>query len=436
VTDSLLYVLGILAVAVGIGFSIGLHELGHLLPAKLFGIKVPRYAIGFGPKLFSKQIGETEYSIRLIPLGGFITMIGMYLPSKPGQKEGQGFFSGMVTSARHAHEEHVGPGDEGRMFFKLPVYKRLVIMFGGPLMNLILGTVLMSVALSGIGVQQRSLTVGDVSACVIFDPTIQQACQATDPVSPAKVAGLAAGDKIVSYASTPVGDWQSLSGLMKASETAEIVVERSGELVSLNITPAKALRGKVGPNGSLEVDADGKPILISTPVLGISLGTELRPLPLGISLTQSASSVGQVFDMIGHLPQQLTETAVATFSGEPRKTSGAISIVGIGQIAGEVSSSETASGFEKLSTGLLILASLNFALFAFNMLPLLPLDGGHIAGGVYEWIKRGVFKVLRKPDPGPVDTAILMPLTWFVFILLMAMSAVLIVADIINPISY
>jgi membrane-associated protease RseP (regulator of RpoE activity) len=85
---------------------------------------------------------------------------------------------------------------------------------------------------------------------------------------------------------------------------------------------------------------------------------------------------------------------------------------------------------------LLILASLNFALFAFNMLPLLPLDGGHIAGGVYEWIKRGIFRVLRKPSPGPVDTAILMPATWFVFILLMAMSAVLIVADIINPISY
>ncbi|MEY4019750.1 MAG: hypothetical protein RLZZ590_1050 [Actinomycetota bacterium] len=435
-TDSLLYLLGILAVAVGIGFSIGLHELGHLLPAKLFGIKVPRYAIGFGPRLFSKQIGETEYSIRLIPLGGFITMIGMYLPSKPGQKEGQGFFSGMVTSARHAHEEHVGPGDEGRMFYKLAVYKRLVIMFGGPFMNLILGTVLMSIALSGIGVQQRSLTVGEVSECVIFDPAVQQACQKSDPVSPAKLAGLAAGDKIIAYDGQSVSDWQSLSKLMKASVAADISVERSGKSQQFVITPGTALRASINAAGQLEVDADGRPALVPTPVLGISLGTELRPLPLATSIAQSASSVGQVFDMIGHLPQQLTETAVATFSGEPRKTSGAISIVGIGQIAGEVSSSSTASGLEKLSTGLLILASLNFALFAFNMLPLLPLDGGHIAGGVYEWIKRGIFRVLRKPAPGSVDTAILMPATWFVFTLLMAMSAVLIVADIINPISY
>jgi membrane-associated protease RseP (regulator of RpoE activity) len=140
--------------------------------------------------------------------------------------------------------------------------------------------------------------------------------------------------------------------------------------------------------------------------------------------------------MILTLPQQLTDVALSTFTGEARNPNGAVSVVGIGQIAGEVASSESASLIDKASTGLLIIASLNFALFAFNMLPLLPLDGGHLAGGVYESIKRGAFRLLKKPDPGPADTALLMPATWVVFILLLGMSLLLITADLINPIAF
>jgi membrane-associated protease RseP (regulator of RpoE activity) len=139
--------------------------------------------------------------------------------------------------------------------------------------------------------------------------------------------------------------------------------------------------------------------------------------------------------MIMTLPQQLTEVAISTFTGEERNPNGAVSVVGIAQISGTVASADQATFIDKFSTGLLILASLNFALFGFNMLPLLPLDGGHIAGGIYESLKRGLYRVLRKPAPGPADTALLMPVTWFVFILLMAMSALLIIADLVNPIS-
>ncbi|MFM6939739.1 MAG: site-2 protease family protein, partial [Rhodoluna sp.] len=113
-----------------------------------------------------------------------------------------------------------------------------------------------------------------------------------------------------------------------------------------------------------------------------------------------------------------------------------VSVIGIGQIAGEVASNQKATFIQKLQSELGILASLNFALFAFNMLPLLPLDGGHVAGGIYEALKKGLFRVLRKPSPGPVDTALLMPLTWVVFLLLMAMSALIIIADVVNPISF
>ena len=95
--ESVLYILGILIVALGIGFSIGWHELGHLIPAKLFGVKVPKYMIGFGPTIFSKKIGETEYGLKLIPLGGYIAMIGMYPPAKPGAKSKKGFFRDMIA---------------------------------------------------------------------------------------------------------------------------------------------------------------------------------------------------------------------------------------------------------------------------------------------------------------------------------------------------
>ena len=169
-------------------------------------------------------------------------------------------------------------------------------------------------------------------------------------------------------------------------------------------------------------------------MLGIIFDVERKPESVVSALQKSAYGVAQVGQMIFTLPQQLTEVAISTFTGQERNPNGAVSVVGIAQISGTVASTDSVELIDKLSTGLLILASLNFALFGFNMLPLLPLDGGHIAGGLYEWIKRSIYKMLRKPEPGPADTALLMPATWFVFILLMAMSALLIIADLVNPI--
>jgi membrane-associated protease RseP (regulator of RpoE activity) len=176
-------------------------------------------------------------------------------------------------------------------------------------------------------------------------------------------------------------------------------------------------------------------VLAERPVLGIVFDVERKPETVGAALAKSAWGVGQVGQMILTLPQQLTDVAVSTFTGQERNPNGAVSVVGIAQISGTIGSSESIDFLDKFATGLLILASLNFALFGFNMLPLLPLDGGHLAGGIYESLKRGAFKLLKKSNPGPVDTALLMPVTWVVFILLMAMSALLIIADLVNPIS-
>ena len=433
--ESALYIVGILIVALGIGFSIGWHELGHLIPAKLFGVKVPKYMIGFGPTLYSRKIGETEYGLKLIPLGGYITMIGMYPPAKkPDSGEPRGFFRGMIASARDAHSEFVGPGDENRMFYQLPVWKRMIIMFGGPVMNLILGVVLLTVALSGIGVSQVSTKIGEVSACVISDT--KETCGMDDAPSPALAAGMEAGDKILAINGTEIDTWSNSSDLLKADVVNQIrVLKSDGSETTYAVTPVSVLRYVI-ENNAIKLDAEGNPVQEPKPVIGIVLASESRPLSMGESLAASGQSVFQVGQMIMNLPQQVAAVGQATFGSEERRADGPVSIIGIGQIAGEVASSDSTTFEEKLQSQLGILASLNFALFAFNMLPLLPLDGGHVAGGVYEAIKKGVFRVLRRANPGPADTALLMPLTWVVFIALMAMSALIIIADLVNPISF
>jgi membrane-associated protease RseP (regulator of RpoE activity) len=435
VNETLLYVIGILIVALGVGFSIGWHELGHLIPAKLFGVKVPKYMIGFGPTLFSKKIGETEYGLKLIPLGGYITMIGMYPPAKsPEVSSPRGFFRDMISSARNAHSEFVEPGDENRMFFQLPVWKRMIIMFGGPVMNLILGVVLLTIALSGIGVSQVSTTVSEVSRCVPVVATGQ--CTDDSQASPALAAGLAAGDKILSINGTDLLNWNEAGKLINPGVVNQLGVLRvDGSKASLSLTPVTVQRPVI-ENGAVKLDASGKQVFGPKPVLGIILAAEIRPLSIGESLAASGQSVVQVGQMILNLPQQVAAVGQSTFGSEQRRADGPVSIIGIGQIAGEVASSNATSFEEKIQSQLGILASLNFALFAFNMLPLLPLDGGHVAGGIYEAIKKGIFRLLRKPNPGPADTALLMPLTWVVFIALMAMSALIIIADLVNPISF
>ena len=160
-----------------------------------------------------------------------------------------------------------------------------------------------------------------------------------------------------------------------------------------------------------------------------------QPQSLGDALSYSQQAIGSTFELVFTLPVQVYELVSSTISGEERDGSGPVSVVAIGQAAGELASSGEVSPLDKWATGLMLLASLNFALFAFNMLPLLPLDGGHLAGQVYEALKRGLFRLLGKPNPGPADTALLMPLTYVVSATLILLSLVLLVVDLINPLA-
>ncbi|MER5766015.1 site-2 protease family protein, partial [Streptomyces sp. NPDC002082] len=150
----LLFILGVVFVAIGIAVSIALHEVGHLVPAKLFKVRVTKYMIGFGPTVWSKKRGETEYGLKAIPLGGYVSMIGMYPPNKEDgtvRTSSTGMFQSLASDARSLAHEEIGLGDENRVFYRLPVWKKIIIMLGGPAMNLLIGVVLTAVLLMGFG---------------------------------------------------------------------------------------------------------------------------------------------------------------------------------------------------------------------------------------------------------------------------------------------
>ena len=176
-----LELLGIVLFAVLIAVSIALHEVGHLLPAKRFGVKVTEYMIGFGPSVWATVRGETRYGLKAVPLGGYIRMIGMLPPAKDGTQRSMttGRFAAMVDDARRQSAEEVQPGDEDRVFYRLPVRKRVVVMLGGPTMNLLLAFVLFGIVLVGIGVPEPTMQVSSIAACT---PTAAQP-NGTPPVS-------------------------------------------------------------------------------------------------------------------------------------------------------------------------------------------------------------------------------------------------------------
>ncbi|MEY4079273.1 MAG: hypothetical protein RIS80_1042, partial [Actinomycetota bacterium] len=252
-SESVLYLVGILIMVVGIAFSIGLHEFGHLIPAKKFGVRVPNWAIGFGPRLFARKVGETEYSVRLIPLGGFITLIGMYPPEKPGNEGKKRPFANMISAARDAHSEHVQPGDESRMFYQLPAYKRIIVMFGGPFMNLVLGVAMISSALVFVGQPQRVNQIESVVGCVeqMVDPKVD--CGPTSKPTPAVLAGLEAGDKIIEVNGQKIAQTtEFFKGEVDSSNhTYSLLVQRGSKQVELSISPAIAPLPYVGSDGKV-----------------------------------------------------------------------------------------------------------------------------------------------------------------------------------------
>lgn len=439
-TSIWLYVLGVVIFLVGLTISVGLHEFGHLLPAKLFGVRVRHYMIGFGPTVVSKKFGDTVFGIKAIPLGGFVSLSGMFPPGKELKRAKNPvgrFFQSLIQDARNASAESMRDTDSSRAFYQLPVYKRIIVMAGGPVMNLVLAFVLLAVIVSGFGIAGATTTVGAVADCVVPVTATSSECGPNDPASPASAAGLKAGDRIVAINGIPVTEWKQATDITHASAGVELdyTVVRDGVEMNIPVTPVLTTRYETHADGSPALNADGSLKTVEMGIAGISPLTGRVIKPIGDVFPMMGDALAQTAQMILQLPQKIVGVGQAAFSDAPRDITSPVSVVGVGRVAGEIASVDMVSTTDKFVALLGVLASLNIALFAFNLVPLLPLDGGHIAGAIWEAIRRGWAKLRHRTDPGPVDVSRLMPLTFIVITLMLGMSALLMYADIVKPVS-
>jgi membrane-associated protease RseP (regulator of RpoE activity) len=444
----LAFIIGVVLLVVGLAVSIALHEIGHLVPAKIFGVRVGQYMIGFGPTLFSRRIGETEYGVKAIPLGGFISMAGMFPPSPERQAAASGhltestqrrrrarLFATMVQDARSANDETLGD-DDARTFYRLAVWKRVVIMLGGPVMNLLFSMVLFAVLFSAIGVQTASTTVASVSECVVPAGVERTACEAGDPAAPAAEAGILPGDVIVSVDGTDVATFADASAIIQdsADRRIPVVVERDGERLALEMTPQETTRAVVGDDGRAVTDADGRALTQEVGFAGITAQVTHVAQPVWSGPQAALENVGAVAGVMTQLPVRIYETAVDLFTGQERDPDGPMSVVGAGRLAGEVAATD-APIIDRASGMIGLLASLNIALFVFNLIPLLPLDGGHVVVALWDGIKRAWARLTRRGESRPADATKLVPVTFVVVVLLIGMGGILILADLFNPVS-
>jgi membrane-associated protease RseP (regulator of RpoE activity) len=388
------FLIGVLIFVVALLVSVMLHEAGHFVTAKAFGMKATQFFVGFGSTLWSTRRGETEYGVKALPVGGFVKITGM-------------------TSM-----DDVDPADEPRSFRAKPGWQRAIVLVAGSFMHFVIALVLLWILAVGVGIADQSGTTVNVLRCV---PARQQAsCTPGDPRSPAVLAGLRSGDKIVAVAGQPVHSWTQIGTAIKdhpAGSPVRFTIERAGRQITKDVRLASVSWRKGAFLGVAPVVVYNR----AGPIHAVSYAGS----QFGSIASQSVTALGRIPDAIPYL---FSKNRAHSPGGQVS------SAVGAATITGDVVSANI-GWQQKISVVLLIVIDVNIFVGIFNLLPLLPLDGGHLAVVLFERARAWFARLLRRPDPGPVDIRRLIPVSVGVFALLVAFGLLLIAADIINPLS-
>ncbi|MFG1604340.1 M50 family metallopeptidase [Actinoplanes sp. NPDC049265] len=414
-----MFAVGFVAFALAILISVSLHEAGHMITAKRFGMKVTKYFVGFGPTVFSFRRGETEYGLKLIPLGGFCKIVGMT-----------------------PQDDDVDPADEPRAMWRFPVWKRTIVMASGSVTHFLLALVAMYFAAVAVGVQNPALPVTateqreapaqiQVGDCVQINLRDNSPCavgQNGDVKGPAAVAGLKTDDIITAINGKPIANYGQLTDTIRSlpAGAAQFAYSRAGQPGTATINLIAAQRPPLeNPKGPVTQVA----------VAGINW-TTTEPLTVTYGPVDAFGSVGQqtativsgTFAAMKRIPEKIP-ALWHSITGDERDPDTPISVLGASRLGAEAAE----AGLWEIFIGIFI--SLNVFIGIFNLLPLLPLDGGHIAIAWYERARSWLYSKLKRPDPGRVDYFKLMPLTYAVILIGGAFTLLTVTADVVNPIS-
>ncbi|MEN9324412.1 MAG: hypothetical protein RL414_166 [Actinomycetota bacterium] len=391
-------IIGILAFVVALLTSVMIHEAGHYLTARKFGMKVTEFFLGFGKRIWSTQRGETEFGIKAIPAGGYCRIVGM------------------------SPREDLPEGDGDRAFFRASAPKRLIVLGAGSFLHFVLGFFLIFVIFFGVGTVALTSTVQQVIPCI---NTNNSQCTASSIPSPARAAGIQPGDRFIAINGYEVKDWNSDINVVRNSpgKTNIFSVERDGQRLEIPITSqAHVVNGK------------------TIGMIGVINELGMLRQPLGISIRHTGDLFNELFkgsiSSLTQLPAKIPALVRQTFGGEERDPAGLVGVIGVATASAQTAGNESLAWNERVATFLLIIASLNIFVGIFNLLPLLPLDGGHMAIAVIDGLRNTWARIRRRPLPRGIDVETLTPLTLVVFVLLAGLSILLLAADIFNPVHF
>ena len=373
--------LGILAFAIALLLSVMVHEFGHYITAKRFDMKVTEFFLGFGKRIWSFRRGETEFGIKAIPAGGYCRIEGM------------------------TPRDQMPAGEEERAFFSASSLRKLIVLGAGSFAHFLIGFILIFSIFFGVGFNALIPNIAKIS-----------------PDSAAAASGFQVGDEILAIDGVDVKDWarDSLKIAQSDGQQLTFTVKRKTEQLTITATPTY-------------LTSEKRYVLGIVTKVGIKREGFVQASKDATSA--SATLIRESVKALIALPTKVPQLIRQTFGHEKRDPNGLVGIVGAARVSGDAVSSNKLSNTERIGTFILLIASLNIFVGLFNLLPLLPLDGGHMAVAIADEI-RAIFARLRgKPRPAGIDVNVLTPITMGVFAVLAVLTVILLIADIFNPVS-